>query len=62
MGLVIGMSCIASGFAVVWHIWWLAALGVLCVLAGVVYRSFDDKVTYTLAAAEVEKTDAHHAI
>jgi cytochrome o ubiquinol oxidase subunit 1 len=41
LGFVIGALAGAFGFALVWHIWWLAALSFAAVAACLIYRSFE---------------------
>ncbi|MBP7770323.1 MAG: cbb3-type cytochrome c oxidase subunit I [Candidatus Pacebacteria bacterium] len=44
MGFIIAMIAAAFGFAVIWHIWWLAALGLAGIAACVVTRSFETDI------------------
>ena len=66
LGPVIGVAGAAVGFALVWHMGWLAALGLLVVIGSVIARSFARDVERTIPAAEVEAAhqrwlDAVHA-
>ena len=54
-GPVIGVVGAATAFGLVWHIWWLAGLGVLSVIAAVIARSFARDVHRIVPAAEVER-------
>jgi cytochrome o ubiquinol oxidase subunit 1 len=45
------------GFALVWHILWLIALGLAGAIACVIIRSFDEDTEYILTAGEVEKLE-----
>ena len=45
------------GFAVVWHITWLAVLGLGGAIACLIIRSFDTHTEYVIPAAHVEKMD-----
>lgn len=45
------------GFAMVWHIWWLAAFGALAVVGLVIGRSFQNDLTRTVPAEEVAAAD-----
>ncbi len=56
-GLVIGGLAFLFGFAVIWHIWWLAILATLGMLATVIARSFDDDTHYLIPAAEVARLE-----
>ena len=45
------------GFAMVWHIIWLAVLGLGGAITCIIIRSFNENTEYILPAAEVEKLD-----
>jgi cytochrome o ubiquinol oxidase subunit I len=50
------------GFAMIWHIWWLAAFGFIGMIACIMYRSFDYHTDYYVKAAEVEKIEQAYAL
>jgi cytochrome o ubiquinol oxidase subunit 1 len=57
--LFIGLLCFAAGFGFIWHIWWLAIIG----LVGAVFVMFwhglsDDDGERTISAAEVARIEA----
>ena len=52
-GLVIALFTVAIGFALVWHIWWLAIVGLLGVVVTLILRSYDDDIDYTISAETV---------
>ncbi len=56
-GLVMGGFCTLAGFALVWHIWWLAVLGFIGTVGTFIARSFDDDTDYYVPAAEVERIE-----
>ena len=45
------------GFAMVWHLIWLAVLGIVGAIACVIMRSFDEDTEYILPAAEVARME-----
>jgi len=57
MGVVIGGLSFVFGFAIIWHIWWLAALGLAAIIVSLVIRLSDDDTEYVISAAEIEKLD-----
>ncbi len=57
VGPVLGGVGFVLGFAIIWHIWWLAALCALIVLGAIVLRSWDDDTEKCLTAAEVERME-----
>lgn len=57
LGLYISGFALVFGFAMVWHIFWLA---ILCVVGGVVcmiIRTFDKETEYVVPAAEIERIE-----
>ncbi|MGA8401152.1 MAG: cbb3-type cytochrome c oxidase subunit I [Stellaceae bacterium] len=63
-GPVIGIVGAAAAFGLVWHMWWLAILGVLAIVGAVIARSFARDVQRVIPAAEIAWNDAmwRHAI
>ena len=59
-GVVIGAFSLVLGFAMVWHIWWLAIIGLVGMIGTFIYRSFDKDVDYWVPAAEVERIENEH--
>ena len=55
MGIYISAFSLAGGFALIWHIWWLAIIGLLGVITLLIVRSTDDETEYVIPAAEVRK-------
>jgi cytochrome o ubiquinol oxidase subunit 1 len=51
--VVLGALSFVLGFAMVWHIWWLAALSGLALWGPIVARTFDDHAEHRIAAREV---------
>ena len=52
----------AFGFAMVWHIWWLAAVAVAAILAVIVLRVFDRRGPLVLTAEQVAAMEAARAV
>jgi cytochrome o ubiquinol oxidase subunit I len=57
-GLIIASLAFAGGFAVIWHIWWLAAVAAVGILTAIIIRTSNDDSEYTLTAARLEKLEA----
>lgn len=57
VGPTIGLSAALCGFGLVWHIWWMAGLGLLVVWLAVIARSFVRRTKRIIRAAQVEKQD-----
>lgn len=60
MGFVISGFSFFFGFAMVWHIWWLAIAGLLGALISVLMRSFDYDIDYYVKAKEVTEIERQH--
>jgi cytochrome o ubiquinol oxidase subunit I len=53
-GVVVGAMSFVFAFALVWQIWWLAALGGLGMLAAILSQTFNDHAEHRIPACEVE--------
>ncbi len=56
-GLSGGLLAFLSGFAMIWHIWWLAVAGALAILFTIIVRAADEDIHYVVPAAEVERME-----
>jgi cytochrome o ubiquinol oxidase subunit 1 len=57
LGLVIAGFAFLGGFAVIWHIWWLAGLGLIGIITCAFIRATNDETEYVIPAAEVERIE-----
>jgi cytochrome o ubiquinol oxidase subunit 1 len=57
MGIYISAFAFLMGFGFVWHIIWLAAIGILGAIICAVIYSLNDETEYTISAAEIEKME-----
>ena len=57
VGVFMGGFGTVLGFAMVWHIWWLAAFGLLGMVASFIARAYDTNVDYYVPGADVEKIE-----
>ncbi len=57
LSMVIAGGAFLFGFAFVWHIWWLAVVGLLVVIVTIIWRSMDEHTEYELDADEVMRID-----
>jgi cytochrome o ubiquinol oxidase subunit 1 len=58
MGVVVGGLAGAMGFALVWHVWWLAAAALAGIVGQIVWRAFDTRTERVIPAAALRR---HHA-
>ena len=57
-GFVVAFFAVVTGFALIWHIWWMAAVGVAGAFATFVVFAWRDHAEYELPAEEVARIDA----
>lgn len=57
MGVVIALFSVTGGFALIWHIWWLAAIGLLGILISVIIRINDENTEYTVSIEEIREAE-----
>ncbi len=60
VGFVLAGFIFIIGFAMIWHIWWLAIAGGVGTIATVIFRAFDYHTDYYLDASEVEKHESKY--
>ena len=56
-GLILGGLAFLCGFAVIWYIWWLAAISFIGVLAVSIGHTFNYKRDYYIPEDEVRATE-----
>jgi cytochrome o ubiquinol oxidase subunit 1 len=57
VGFVTAFFAVITGFSMIWHIWWLAILGLACAYAGFVAFAWRDRTEIDIPAAEVARID-----
>lgn len=61
MGIFIAGAAFTAGFAVIWHIWWLAVLGLLSVIGLIIIRSTAEHTEYVVPTEKIAKMEAERA-
>ena len=56
-GVFIGLFSFILGFASIWYIWWLAAIGLIGIVATMILRSADRDVDYYVPVSEIEHNE-----
>jgi cytochrome o ubiquinol oxidase subunit 1 len=56
-GVFIGAFCTVLGFAMIWHIWWLAIVGFVGVVASMLARAYDNDIDYYVQPEEIAKIE-----
>ncbi|MFC3912769.1 cytochrome o ubiquinol oxidase subunit I [Pseudaeromonas sharmana] len=59
-GLIISAFSLVMGFALVWHIWWLAIVGFVGMVATYILHTFNDDVDYYVPVEVVAATEKQH--
>lgn len=60
--IIVAGFALTFGFAVIWHIWWLAAIGLLGIITTVIVRLNNDDIERVVTVAEIQKTEAEIAM
>jgi cytochrome o ubiquinol oxidase subunit I len=58
MGVILSAIATVLGFAMVWYMWWLAALAFVALLAAAIAHTFNYDRDYFIPAEEVARTEA----
>ncbi len=57
IGMLIGFTSLAFGFAFVWHIWWLSGLSLIALISIVIYRLSQDNIESFISKDKLRKLD-----
>ena len=61
IGMLVATAAFVMGFAIIWHCWWLAGLGLGAIIILVLIRISSDDIEYTIPAAEIARLEARRA-
>ncbi len=61
-GIFIGGFALMIGFAIVWHIWWLAIVGLVGIISTLIVRSYQQEGEFVIKASQVAKLEAAHSV
>lgn len=56
-GVLIAMAAFIFAFAYIWHIWWLAVVGLLAAIIMIIIKTNQEDSEYIIPAAEVERLE-----
>lgn len=59
-GVIISAFSLVFGFAMIWHIWWLAIVGFAGMIVTWIAKSFDTDVDYYVQVPEIEAIENKH--
>jgi cytochrome o ubiquinol oxidase subunit I len=57
-GVYIATAAFIAGFAIIWHIWWLAAIGLVAIIICAIASTLRADTEYTISASHVAATEA----
>ena len=55
LGFIIGVLAFLFGFAMIWHIWWLAGFSSLAIVTSIILRASEDHVEYVVPAETMQQ-------
>jgi cytochrome o ubiquinol oxidase subunit I len=61
-GFITAFFAVVTGFALIWHIWWMAALGVLGAFVTLVVFAFRDEDEVEILAEQIAQFDRAHPV
>ena len=56
-GVILAGFALVAGFALIWHIWWLAGLGMIGLIGGAIAHTFNYKRDFYIPASHVTETE-----
>lgn len=62
IGVLIAGCAFIGGFAVIWHIWWLALLSVIGIIGLLIYRAFQPNTEHVIPAKQVAALEAERVV
>lgn len=57
LGVIIGGLALAFGFAMIWYIWWLAAVSLIGIISALIISGSNDDDGYIIPASEVKEIE-----
>ena len=60
VGLIMSVGALAFGFALVWHIWWLAAVSFVGTFVVLIRNSYNTDVDYYVQPDEIDRIEKAH--
>lgn len=58
LGPIIGVVAFLVGFGIIWHMWWLAAAGMIAIIVLVMVATLREDTERTVTAKEIARTEA----
>jgi cytochrome o ubiquinol oxidase subunit 1 len=61
-GFVTAFFAVVTGFALIWHIWWMAALGVFGAFVTLLVFAFREHEEFEIPAEKLAQFDRRHPV
>lgn len=61
LGMAIAGAAALAGFAIIWHAWWLAAIGLLGIITCIILRASDDNTERVITVAKIRAAETKSA-
>jgi cytochrome o ubiquinol oxidase subunit 1 len=55
IGVIVAVAAGLAAFGVIWHMWWLAGLGLVGALVAIIWRTMDDDSEFTITAEQLRR-------
>jgi len=59
-GVVVSTLSLILGFAMIWYLWWLAAVSLIGIIVVCIKHSFNDDVDYYVQVDEINRVESEH--
>jgi cytochrome o ubiquinol oxidase subunit I len=60
IGFINAFFAVVTGFALIWHIWWMVALGLLGAFVTLLAFAFRNEAEVEIAAEQIAQFERHH--
>lgn len=57
LAMAIAAGAFIAGFAIIWHMWFIAALGIIGVIVAMIIRSMNNETEYVISVDEIAKIE-----
>ncbi len=61
-GVLIAGASLAGGFALIWHIWWLALISLFAIIAMLIIKLSEDDTEYLITAKQLQEYDKQYSL
>ena len=55
LGPIVAVAAGLASFGIIWHMWWLAAFGLIAALVSIIWKTMNDDSEFTISAAQLQR-------